>query len=142
MRLVPALIGILTLCAAGSAGAQIKSAVNQPTLPQPTVLQDTILISTFDLVQASSGGFQLKATILGLAPQGYRVSAYRDFRDQSTFLAWPSSNVPAWQTSQTAGSCGANTVKIVGFFQVRAKKSTGKFVSSTVARDSVCITFG
>jgi hypothetical protein len=84
MRLVPALIGILTLCAAGSAGAQIKSAVNQPTLPQPTVLQDTILISTFDLVQASSGGFQLKATILGL----------------------------------------------------------GKYVSSTVARDSVCITFG
>jgi hypothetical protein len=142
MRLVPALIGLAAICAA-TASAQVGSPTKQqPSLPSPLLLKDTIIISSFDLVRASSSGFQLRGNFLGLAPLSYRVSVFSDFRDQTTFLAWPSSNVPSWQTSQSSGTCGANTVKIAGFFQVRARKSNGKFVSSNVARDSVCILFG
>ena len=140
MRFVPALIGLAAVCAA-SASAQVASPT-RPSLPAPRVLQDTIIVSAFDLVRAASSGYQLHGSFLGLAPLSYRVSVFSDFRDQSTFLAWPSSNVPSWQTSQSSGTCGANTVKIAGFFQVRARKSNGKFVHSNVARDSVCILFG
>lgn len=140
MRLVPALIGLAAICAA-SASAQVASPTRQ-SLPSPLIFKDTIVISTFDLAQAPSSGYLLRGTFLGLAPLSYRVSVFSDFRDQTTFLSWPSSNVPSWQTSQSSGNCGANTVKIAGFFQVRARKSNGKFVHSNVARDSVCIMFG
>jgi hypothetical protein len=144
MRLVPALLGLFVICAAGTAEAQVvKSPVTQqPKLPTPLVLQDTIVISAFDLVRKSANAYELRGSFLGLAPLSYRASVFADFRDQATFLSWPSTNVPVWQTSQSTGVCGANTVKVAGYFQVRARKSTGRFVQSNVVRDSVCILFG
>lgn len=144
MRLVPALLGLIVICAAGTTDAQVaKSPVaQQPNLPKPLAFQDTIIISAFDLVRKSANAYELRGSFLGLAPLSYRASVFADFRDQLTFLSWPSTSVPAWQTSQSSGVCGANTVKVAGYFQVRARKSTGKFVQSNVARDSVCILFG
>ena len=147
MRTVPVLIGLVVLLGAGSAGAQlpktpVKSPVTQaPQLPTPRLFQDTIIISEFDLFRVQTS-YQLKAKFLGLAPVAYRVSVFGDFRDQPTFITWPASSLPLWQTSQSSGNCGANSVKIVGFFQVQAKRSSGKRVNSAVARDSVCILFG
>jgi hypothetical protein len=144
MRLAPAILGLVVICAAGTTEAQVvKSPVTQaPKLPTPLVIQDTIIISAFDLVRKSANAYELRGSFLGLAPVSYRASVFSDFRDQSTFLSWPSTNVPVWQTSQSSGVCGANTVKVAGYFQVRAKKSSGKLVQSNVARDSVCIVFG
>jgi hypothetical protein len=144
MRLVPALLALTVICAASPSEAQVvKSPVTQqPNLPKPLALQDTIIISTFDLVRKSADAYELRGSFLGLAPVSYRASVFSDFRDQSTFLSWPSTNVPVWQTSQSSGACGANTVKVAGYFQVRARKSTGRFVQSNVVRDSVCIFFG
>lgn len=143
MRLVPALLGLIVICAASTSDAQVvKSPVTQPNLPKPLALQDTIIISAFDLVRKSGDSYELRGSFLGLAPVSYRASVFADFRDQTTFRSWPSTNVPVWQTSQSSGICGANTVKVAGYFQVRARKSTGKFVQSNVVRDSVCIFFG
>ena len=142
MRTVPMLIGLVVLLGAGSAGAQLpKSPVKQTPQLTSRLLQDTIIISEFDLARVQTS-YQLKARFLGLAPVAYRVSVFGDFRDQPTFLSWPASNVPSWQTSQPSGTCGANSIKIVGFFQVQARRSSGKRVNSAVARDSVCILFG
>lgn len=143
MRLVSAFLGLIVICAAGTTDAQVKSPVaQQPNLPKPLALQDTVIISAFDLVRKSGNAYELRGSFLGLAPLSYRASVFADFRDQATFLSWPSTNVPTWQTSQSSGVCGANTVKVAGYFQVRARKSNGNFVRSNVARDSVCILFG
>ena len=142
MRLVPALLGLIVICAAGTANAQVVKSPVSPNLPKPLAFQDTIIISAFDLVRKSGNAYELRGSFLGLAPLSYRASVFSDFRDQTTFLAWPSTNVPTWQASQSSGVCGANTVKVAGYFQVRARKSTGRFVQSNVARDSVCILFG
>jgi hypothetical protein len=143
MRIAPALVALVVLLGAGEIGAQVaKSPVKTaPKLPTPALFQDTIVISQFDLTRVQTS-YQLKAQFLGLAPVSYRVSVFQDFRDTRGFIAWPASNVPVWQTEQSSGTCGTNAVKVVGFFQVQAKRSSGKRVNSAVARDSVCITFG
>jgi hypothetical protein len=147
MRLATTLAAVIFTVIAGSAAAQTPTVsgpvTKRPNLPTPKLLQDTIIISKFDLSQGAAGGsFNIKASFLGLAPLAYRVSVFDDFRDQPTYLLWPSSNAPIFRTSQSSGTCGQGAIKIAAFLQVRAKKQNGQNVHSAAVRDTVCLFFG
>jgi hypothetical protein len=121
-------------------GAIQQGKLETPQLPSKPVLE-TIAISSFDVRQATSGGFQLVASVQGMTPTQYQVSQFSDFRN-ATWLAWPSTNRPIWSGSAD-GACGQNVVKIVANFRVRAfRLSTQSFTMSNAVRDTLCLPFG
>jgi hypothetical protein len=120
----------------------------QAQVANKTSLSDTIIVTGFGLVKGgpSPTPYLLKTTRAGKAPSHYRVSAFSTFKD-AVWTTWPSSNMPAWNGSPASGACGPETIKIVGYLQLRAVKTILNeggftFVSSNVVRDSMCVGFG
>lgn len=117
---------------------------NQPTGLTSLVLADSVVLNTFSLAGGrewiTAGPFTLDHTLLGgLIPSHYRVSKYADFRD-ATWQPYPRS-VPVWSNATFTGACGSGSAtgsKMVAYFQVRAQRSTLRYVLSEAKRDTVC----
>jgi hypothetical protein len=119
-----------------------------PQLPSPNVLNDTIIVSAFDLangaVFANPGSpMSMDHRLLGKKPTHFRASKFADFRDV-TWISYPVT-VPIYSGTSTGACTTNNTIKMLVHFQVRAVKvfspETGKttFVLSNVARDTTCM---
>ncbi len=131
--------------AAVTSGLAAQSPLPKPKPQLPNPLADTVIVSSLSLANGAtfaSAPISLNHQLLGgKKPSHYRASKYADFHDVQ-WITYPTT-VPNFSGSGS-GACGANFIKIVAHFQVRAPKVIQNeggviYLHSNVARDTTCL---